>query len=354
MRVGTRITFPPLIFPLKDADRLFKMENIEASTEAKVRVSYLITTRNRAKFLQRTLDNVREFITPQDELIVIDGGSTDETVAILERNRDIVSFYLSEPDKSEAHALNKGLFRAKGKYIKPITDDDYVYPDAIFELINQMELCPDVDLLVGGGEVWYPSSTGFNMDHYRRLPPDIEATPFNIFKWAHHGLGMIIRKNAVELIGGAAGNYTSVDGDIFVKLIECKCSIGYLDVNLYKWYIHPHSGIHKEDAFHHDSVQIAARLNQWDEVLSPSGIGGLLKHNGIPVTTSVKAAIYGAWLSTLLARFGLSIIPIFSGVATYWIFQILKKIAPSKSSRKQNMPDFEPNWTGLLRGSVSK
>ena len=101
------------------------------TTQDNVRVTYLITTRNRGKFLKQTLSNVREFITPEDELIIIDGLSTDDTREVVEHNRDIVGTFLSEKDFGEAHAFNKGLFRARGRYIKPITDDDYYYPDAM-------------------------------------------------------------------------------------------------------------------------------------------------------------------------------------------------------------------------------
>ena len=51
------------------------------------RVSYLISTKNRAEYLDRTLQNVREFITPQDELIIMDGGSTDNTTEIIQKEQ---------------------------------------------------------------------------------------------------------------------------------------------------------------------------------------------------------------------------------------------------------------------------
>jgi glycosyltransferase involved in cell wall biosynthesis len=315
-----------------------------------IRVSYLITTRNRAQFLQRTLDNVREFITPEDELLVIDGGSTDGTLEILEKNRDVVSFYLSEPDKCEAHAFNKGLFRARGRYIKPITDDDYLCPDAIRRLVSEMEADPDIDVIVCGGEVWRPTAKGFELDFYRRLPLDAQATPINIFTWAHHGLGMIVRKTAFELVGGAAGNYTSVDGDIFVRLIECGCSFRYLDLNLYKWYLHPHSGIFKRQAFYRDALQIAVRLNQWERVLCPPALSSLLETPGVLVNRDCLAAIYGAWIASLLARIGLGGVPILMGLATKRVVCILKKVLHSKSSSIQSKPQDAPNWTGQLRG----
>src|SRR5580704_16103038 len=100
-----------------------------------VRVSYVITTRNRCEYLDRILKNVSEFLGEKDELIIIDGGSTDGTAEVVFQNRDIVSVFVSEPDSSEGHALNKALFLARGRFIKPITDDDYFYPDAMNHLV---------------------------------------------------------------------------------------------------------------------------------------------------------------------------------------------------------------------------
>src|SRR5438094_178863 len=93
-----------------------------------IRVSYLISTKNRAKYLAQTLHNVREFITPADELIVIDGASTDDTRQVVEANKDIVTSFLSEPDRGEAHGFNKGILLSRGEFIKFVTDDDYIYP----------------------------------------------------------------------------------------------------------------------------------------------------------------------------------------------------------------------------------
>src|SRR5712692_3457942 len=96
-----------------------------------VRVSYILTTRNRAPFLDKALANVREYITPEDELIVIDGASTDDTAEVIEKHGDIVSVFQSEPDYGEAHGFNKGILLSRGQIIKILSDDDYLYPDAV-------------------------------------------------------------------------------------------------------------------------------------------------------------------------------------------------------------------------------
>jgi len=82
-----------------------------------VRVSYLLATRNRAPFVEKVLANVREFLTPEDELIIIDGASTDHTAQLVDAHRDVVTRFVSEPDCGEAHAFNKGMLLARGRYI---------------------------------------------------------------------------------------------------------------------------------------------------------------------------------------------------------------------------------------------
>jgi glycosyltransferase involved in cell wall biosynthesis len=238
------------------------------STQTQVRVSYLIITRNRAEFLQRTLNNVREFITPEDELIVIDGGSTDETVEILERNRDIVSFYLSEPDKGEAHAFNKGAFRAKGKYIKPITDDDYFYPEAMHRMVEVMESDPEIEVLMAGGEKFQIFGDEIKFTGYNFIPPGVLPSSWEGYR-TFSGLGLIIRKEVIPRTGGVSGNYVSVDGDLVARFIECGCNYKYIDICAFKWHNYPHSGIRKEKEFYQDRKMLHMRFG---------GVGFVLKY----------------------------------------------------------------------------
>lgn len=234
----------------------------------RVRVSYLLTTRNRAEYLEQTLQNIREFITHDDELIVIDGGSTDKTLDLLERNRDLVTDYISEPDKCEAHAFNKGWRRARGEYVKIITDDDYFYPYAMRQMVETMEAHPEIDALQCGGEFWRVENRQTIFNHFRFLPIDVEPTPLNIYRFAHSGLGLILRTTVLERIGGAAGNYKSVDGDLTVRLAECGCNLRYLDINAYRWYVHEHSTFRDYRRFEKEWLEFDLRLGRWDKLFA--------------------------------------------------------------------------------------
>lgn len=227
----------------------------------KIRVSYLITTRNRCEYLAKTLDNVREFITPEDELIIIDGESTDGTRELVEKNRDIVSNFVSEPDRGESHAFNKGVFRARGKYIKPITDDDYFYPKAIHKLVATMDENPDIDVLIAGGEHYRVIDGEEVCECVFQLPKSVSISTQEGFWKVSCGLGLIVRREVFEVIGGVSNNYISVDGDLICKVIESGITYKYLDICLYRWFLHAHSGFNKNKQIERDYDMFSIRFN---------------------------------------------------------------------------------------------
>jgi glycosyltransferase involved in cell wall biosynthesis len=67
---------------------------------------------NQARFVERSLRSILDQGYPNLELIVIDGGSTDGSTAILERFRGQISYWVSEGDSGQSEALNKGFARA--------------------------------------------------------------------------------------------------------------------------------------------------------------------------------------------------------------------------------------------------
>ena len=234
------------------------------SDKGEVNVSYLITTRNRGDYLRRTLENIRDFITADDELVIIDGLSSDCTSSVVAANSDIVTLFLSESDTSEGHAFNKGLSLVRGRFVKPITDDDYVSPDGMRRLVNEMEANPHVEAILCGGEVWEVFGEERRFTGYKRLLHYPVSTQ-DIYL-IHHGLGLIFRRDVVHRLGGISPGYVSVDGDLVCKLIEAKCKIAYLDINLYRWFKYEHSGVNKTDAMTRNYLTCLIRLNQWESV----------------------------------------------------------------------------------------
>ncbi|BCW88837.1 PGL/p-HBAD biosynthesis glycosyltransferase [Alphaproteobacteria bacterium SO-S41] len=101
------------------------------------RVSVITVCLNAAATIERTLRSIRSQKDVAIEHIVIDGGSTDGTLAILERHRDTIAHLVSEPDTGLYDAMNKGLALATGEFVGFLNADDaFAAPDVIEGLMR--------------------------------------------------------------------------------------------------------------------------------------------------------------------------------------------------------------------------
>ena len=104
--------------------------------ENPINVSYVLATLNRADKMRSILENIASFKTTKDELIIIDGGSFDGTLNIIKSFGKLCDKVISETDRGVAHALNKGILLASGKYAVNLNDDDWFYKDGILKAIS--------------------------------------------------------------------------------------------------------------------------------------------------------------------------------------------------------------------------
>lgn len=203
----------------------------------KTRVSYIIATRNRADFLDRALQNVRAFIAPEDELIVIDGMSTDHTAEVIKKHGDIISVFESSPDCGEAHALNKGILKSRGEVIKFITDDDYFYPQAMNQAVSVMLSHANIDALQCGG-VMYRIDPGTNAERFHTY--FCKVGPAGQLPVA--GVGLFLRRAAIPRVGLLDAQCRFPDTDYHSRLVSCGVNFKYLNVKLFRHTLRLHSG----------------------------------------------------------------------------------------------------------------
>ena len=99
------------------------------------------------RFIERTVESVRGQDVAVDHMVV-DGGSTDETLAILERHQDHLRF-VSEPDQGQADAVNKGLALTQAPVIGWLNSDDVYYRGALSAVLAAFDRHPEIDVIYG-------------------------------------------------------------------------------------------------------------------------------------------------------------------------------------------------------------
>src|ERR1700733_14691878 len=116
-----------------------------------MRLSFVIPTRNQARFIEQCIDGCIAQSIPDSEILVIDGASTDDTRAILARYGERIR-WISEPDRGQSDAVNKGVRLANGELVAWINSDDYhASAHAIGQLLAAFDADPEVDIAYGDG-----------------------------------------------------------------------------------------------------------------------------------------------------------------------------------------------------------
>lgn len=122
---------------------------LAVSSQRAPRISVVTPSFNQASYLERTLRSVLNQSYPNLELIVVDGGSIDGSVDILRQHSHSIAYWVSEADKGQSHAINKGLARCTGEWISFQNSDDIFLPGALHAVSQLARANPQADVITG-------------------------------------------------------------------------------------------------------------------------------------------------------------------------------------------------------------
>jgi len=122
----------------------------DENAEALPLVTIVTPSFNQGRFIRETIESVLTQDYPNIEYIVVDAASTDETAAVVRGYAGRLTF-ISEPDRGQSHAINKGFARARGSIVAWLNSDDVFLPGAVSAAVKAFQEHPQVGVVYGEG-----------------------------------------------------------------------------------------------------------------------------------------------------------------------------------------------------------
>lgn len=178
-------------------------------------VSIVMPSFNQARFIRAAIESVLAQDYPGLELLIIDGGSTDGTAAIVAEYGSRV-FWTSARDRGQADAVNRGFRRARGEILGWLNSDDVLEPGAVSAVVPIFEASPEAAAVYGdgqmidaGGEVVSPIRTPAELDLFELVHVQDTLLQSSVF----------LRRSAYETVGPLDETlHWTMDYDLFIRL----------------------------------------------------------------------------------------------------------------------------------------
>jgi len=179
-------------------------------------VSIITPSFNQAAYLETCIRSVLSQDYPYIEYIIVDGGSSDGSVDIIEKYTHRLAWWVSEEDHGQAEAINKGLARARGEIVAWLNSDDYYLPGAVGAAVQALEAHPPVLMVYGNMLAVDENGQTINLLRYRPLTLQ-DLLCFHIIGQP----AVFMRRTALEQAGGLDPAYHCLlDHHLWIRLAK--------------------------------------------------------------------------------------------------------------------------------------
>lgn len=187
-------------------------------------VTIAVPSLNQGRFLNDALQSIFDQNIPV-EVFIADGGSSDETLAIIQHWASRLSGWRSHPDNGQANAINECIAKGTAPYVAWLNSDDFYLPGGLRLLINTLEQSPNRQ--VAYGKAW-------NVDIERKRTSRVWVQPFSEKRLAMRCIvsqpATLIRRAAWEAVGGLDESlHLSLDYDLWWRLFLQFGSFAYIE-----------------------------------------------------------------------------------------------------------------------------
>jgi glycosyltransferase involved in cell wall biosynthesis len=208
-----------------------------------LRVSVITPSYNQGKYLEETVKSVLGQHYPNFEFIIIDGGSTDDSVNIIRKYEKDISYWISEPDKGQSNAVNKGLQIASGDIIGWINSDDVYYEGTILKAVQVFTEHPEIDVVFGN--VNFIDENGKVLHHTNEIKVDYNTYLFTE-RCYHANAAGFFRRRCFDKFGMLREDLTyTMDYELYLRFAFNRCKFYQLNDVLGSYRLHSQSKTHE-------------------------------------------------------------------------------------------------------------
>jgi len=204
------------------------------------KISIVTPSYNQGEYIEQTILSVINQNYPNLEFIIIDGGSTDNTVHVVKKYEQHISYWVSEPDKGQSDAINKGLAKCTGDVFNWINSDDYLETGALQRIADAF-IITDADIVCGFTRIFNECSQQNALLHRTELFKTVETT---LVQQRINQPAMFYKLPVIKELGGInpALNYV-LDLELWFRYLCCKGQkkIKLIDELIAHFRIHEHS-----------------------------------------------------------------------------------------------------------------
>lgn len=201
----------------------------EASNLSLPKITVVTLSYNQGEFLERTIRSVLSQGYPNLEYIVIDGGSTDASVEIIKRYEDRMAYWISEPDRGQSHAINKGFEKSTGEILAWLNSDDTYEPGALLAVGEYLGEHPGVDVVYGDAN---------SIDTEDRVIRPIFGVPFVSRAFIYGGVNLhqastFWRREMYSRVGALNEElHFGMDYELWYRFLKARARFAYLPMTL--------------------------------------------------------------------------------------------------------------------------
>ncbi len=186
-------------------------------------VSIVTPSFNQGQFIERTIESVLSQTYPNIEYIVMDGGSGDETIEVIDRYKSRIDVVDSKPDKGQADAIQQGFSLAQGTLVGWINSDDTLTPDSVAAVVRQWNIDSSVSMLYGDVDVIDEHDRNIGR---LKLPNSITYQDLVNRRTRMAQPGSFYPKHLVEKVGGIREQFhLMMDKDLWLRLTQASVGV---------------------------------------------------------------------------------------------------------------------------------